>query len=405
MLKKVLIISVIFFLIALGIAGYFIFFKGTNTPTDKNTDGENYFPFGPDSGNRPIGTSTSTPIDSGGGIDNFNIPINVVTQLSPDPATHGISLVKGKDTVVRYVERAQGHINEINLLTSTSTHISITTLPKIQDTLWLNGGNSLIYRYLSEIDAIRTYAATIVPNKSTTSPSTLKGAFLPGVVEEITASPDLKRIFTLEHTASGVQGVIANFDGTKRKVLWTSAISEWTVSWPETNTIILTTNASNNLSGYSYILNATTGTIKKLLGPIPGLTIKANTAATHLAYASNGELSLYNVKTGARLPTGLRTFTEKCVWSKKDKNKLFCAAPQTPISNNQPDLWYQGRESYSDAIFQIDAATGTALPLDTYKNINAKNIDVSEISLSPTEDYLLITNRKDSTLWSVNLNS
>jgi hypothetical protein len=402
MLKKVFISSIAFFVVALAIAGYFIFFKSEATTPDKASEQQEYVPFGEESANRPPVTSTTT--NTVNDDTNFNIPITIVTRISSDPATMGIAFTKGNDTLVRYAERAQGHITEVNLTTGTTSRVTITTLPKIQQTLWLNGGASVIYRYLSDLDDIRTYAASIIPSKSTTTPATLKGAFLAGAVEDITASPDLKKIFYIEQSPTGGRGITATYDGTKSKAIWTSPINEWTVAWPENNTVVLTTKASNNVPGYAYNLTVSTGSLKKVLGPLNGLTTLANPSVSLIAYASNGgSLSVVNTKTGASTAIGISTFTEKCVWSKKNKNKLYCAVPQGNIGSNQPDSWYQGRTSFTDTLYEIDAASGIANPIDATRNISRYSMDVSEMTLSPKEDYLIVTNKKDSTLWSIKL--
>jgi hypothetical protein len=401
MLKKVFITSVIFLLIALSIAGYFVFFSNKTAgpvTTVPNTDS----PFGPGSGDRPINTSTpDTPAD----VD-IVIPIVGVTQISTVPSASGFSYTSGGATIVRYVERGQGHMNEVNLRTGTTSRLSNTTLPKIQETVWTNKGESTIFRYLTESNTIRTYAATLGKKSTTTSIRTLKGSFLPGNIESIVASPDLKKIFYLERTSTGIRGSVANFDGSNRKQILNSAFGEWIVEWPEANTITLTSKASSGIPGYMYFLNASTGSMKKILGPISGLTTKTNPSLTYIAYTdSTARLQVYNIKSGITSDLVPQTVMDKCVWSPKIKTKLFCGIPQSLPNGIYPDAWFQGRVVMNDSLFEINVDSSSYVLLEDNKNITRRNIDINEITTNPAGDYLILTNRRDSTLWAIDLNS
>lgn len=400
MLKKVFITSVIFLLLALTIAGYFIFFGKKTTPVARVPDTDS--PFGPNPGNRPI--STSTPIIS----DDVDIviPIVGITQISTVPSASGFAYMSGGATLIRYIERGQGHMNEVNMRTGTTSRLSNTTLPKIQETIWTNKGDSLILRYISDTDTVRNYVATLGKKSTTTTFRDLKGSFLTGTVESIVASPDLKKIFFLERISTGVRGYVANFDGSNRRQIFASPFGEWIITWPAANTITLTTKASGGIDGYMYFLNATTGSLRKILGPIPSLTTKTNPSASLVAYSDNtARLKVYNVNTSVTTDLVFQTFTEKCTWSPKQKITIYCAIPDTIPNQAFPDAWYQGRYVTTDTIFEINTNSNSRTLLPNTKNTTGKNIDVSEISTNPTGDYLILTNRRDFTLWAIDLNS
>jgi hypothetical protein len=399
MIKKVFITAIVFFVIALAIGGYLLFFKKDATTTPPDT----IDPFGLGSNDRPLPTATSTDGQGSGIVTPSTVRLSAVTQISANPATLGFAFNKGSTTLVRFVERAQGHITEVNMSSGTTSLLSITTLPKIQDTLWLNNGNNVIYRYISEVGDIRTYTAAIPLTIGSGTPS-IKGSFITGSIEEVVASPDLKKILILEGTYNSARGVIANADGSGRKELFTLPISEWIVSWPEATTIVVTSKASSGFSGYTYIINATTGSMRKALGPINALTTITNPSASYIAYTNNnGSLSVYDVKKGTSIGTEIKTYVDKCVWSKKNKGKLFCAVPRNVLSGSIPDDWYKGKVGYSDNLYEINVASSTATIFPAEKNITSQGIDVSGITLSTNEQYLLLTNKRDLSLWAVNL--
>jgi hypothetical protein len=339
MLKKVFITSIIFLVLALGVAGYVIFF-GKNNQAPTSTIANPDSPFGPGSGTRnPTGASTGT------GEGTVVVPTNGITQLSNVPSASGLVYNLGITTLVRFVERGQGNMFELNIRTGTSTRLSSTMLPKIQETIWSNKGDSVLLRYISESNSVRTYAATLGKKIGTsTSLRDLKGSFLPSGIESIVASPDLKKIFYLERTSSGIRGTIANFDGSSRRQILSSAFGEWNVAWPEATTITLTTKAASGIPGYMYFLNTSTGSMKKVLGPIYGLTTKTSPNLNYVAYAdSSATLYVYNAKTGVSNNLVVQTFTDKCAWAPKKKATIYCAVPESLLNSSYPEAWYQGK--------------------------------------------------------------
>ena len=93
-----------------------------------------------------------------------------------------------------------------------------------------------------------------------------------------------------------------------------------------------------------------------------------------------------------------KTFPEKCVFSRLDKNKLFCAIPTSLGSRPLPDAWWQGKTQFSDILLEINTKTGTSSQL-----LENMNFDIVSPFLSNTEDYFFFTDKKDSTLWSLRL--
>jgi hypothetical protein len=401
MLKKVFITSIIFLLIALGVAGYLVFFQKGNTP-QKPVVTNTGSPFGPGSPDRPSQTgSSTTPIpDTFGG--EVSVPIAGVSQITTAPSTSGYIYTAGLSTIVRYADRGQGFINEINLRTGTISKISNTTIPKVQEVVWANKGDSIIYRYISDSDAVRTYTATLGKKNATTTLRTLKGSFISGAIESVVASPDSKKIFLLERTTDGIRGIISNPDGTGRRQIFTSPFGEWIVTWPEATTITLTTKASSNTPGYVYFLNTSSGSLKKVLGPISGLVTKTNPSLTSIAYTDGtATLYVYNIKTGVTMNIIAQTIADKCVWSPLQKNILYCGIPQSLAGGSYPDIWYQGRAILHDELFEFNTSSGRRTLLSSNKNIGSNSIDIDDISMSSNGSYLIVRNKIDSTLWSI----
>ncbi len=404
MLKKVLIGSIIFFVLAVGFTSYMLFFR-KSTPEGTSPT---YQPFGQTSGEAPL-SNTSNPNISTPDIGE-NSPINVspLMRISREPAAGGIIIQSGQNALVRYTLRATGHINETNLRTGTSSRVANTTIPKLYESLWFPGGNRTLMRYLNDSGtSITTYDAEFVAPKSTTTPSSLfevRGSFLSSGITTLAISPDAQKIFFLQEDVGKGIGFVSDAAGLKRTQIFNSPLKEWTAEWPSQSQITLTTKPTYITPGYIYSLNPTSGSLKKIFGGISGLTTKTNPTSELIAFADNTmNLKILTAKTGVAAPTNLSTLPEKCVWSKADKDVIYCAVPTNGRGNNYPDTWYQGSVSFTDDIYKIDTkAQKYYLVAALQKNFGA-SIDAINLSLSSNGDYLLFSNKKDDTLWSLSL--
>ena len=171
-------------------------------------------------------------------------------------------------------------------------------------------------------------------------------------------------------------------------------------------TVALTTKPEQNIPGFLYFVDTSSGGIRKILGNINGLSSLTSPDAGQVLYLtedSDAILSIYNIKAkSARTLTPI-TFPEKCVWSKKDLNVIYCAVPRESLGGNSLISWYKGLVSFSDDIWKYDIKNNTA---DIAENLSAESgepIDVVKLLLSDSEQYLVFINKRDNTLWSLDL--
>jgi hypothetical protein len=336
----------------------------------------------------------------------------------------GLYTAKTGSTTVRYVDRGTGHIYDIDLASGAVVQVTATTISPVYQAIWASTGQSVVLRYLASDEVtVKSYSATLgMPNfaatmsgsanpstaSSTTptsaSPGALMGSFLPDDIDAIAYSPAGTKIFYTNLVNSREEGVVANTDGTKKLQIFDSPTSEWSLAWPATSETAVTTKPSYIAPGYLYFINATTGNKQKILGNINGLTDLVNPGATEIAYTDNtNNLSIYTVKSGQSITTGLATLPEKCVWSQKNISVLYCAVPATIPAGNYPDDWYQGLVSFTDSIYKIDTATGATTLISDLSAQYGKNIDGINLVLDKNEDHLIFMNKKDYSLWGLSI--
>jgi hypothetical protein len=299
-------------------------------------------------------------------------------------------------SALRYAARANGHIYSQYLDTEASAKISNSTIPSIYETYFGDNGKAVIYRYLNNNDqTIQTFL---------THTDGSKGDFLQEDISAVTISPDSNALFYLAPLGSNVAGYYMNFKDNNKVQVFTSAFTEWLPQWAGTSTIFLTTKPSWDTIGSIYATNIGKNNLVKVFGGLKGLTTLVSNNAANILYSSTSnigpELGIYNIEKHefAKLP--VRTLADKCVWS-RDGIRAYCAKPNNISGNKYPDNWYKGITSFNDSIVSIDTVNKSYSTLVNTEDIAP--VDAINLTLSQDEKILFFLNKKDSTLWRLNL--
>ncbi|MEQ1500082.1 MAG: hypothetical protein ABL917_01765 [Parcubacteria group bacterium] len=406
MSKKIIItISVaLSILLAVLVAYYFLGRTPSDTQGGVVSGFRSFFPFGGES--NPSTTSTSTPTQN----NNENAPevtnnfLQKLRKLSAEPVSGAGISDTSAGSIVRYIEKATGHIYEVELFSPKQGRISNTTIPLVYDAIWGNKNTSLITRYLEQNDkTVSTYSLT-VKNVSTTTENTITGISFGGFITDVSVFD--ANVFYLERSETFSTGYTSNFDGSKKKQIWNSPLKDLTSQYVNEKTVALTTKPYQGMPGYLYLVDTNNGSVKTVLRKIPGLSTLVDNDASQILYLKqegSAILYTYNTKNQANLETGISTFPEKCVWSKKDKNILFCATPKEFIGQNSLTDWYRGLVSYSDEVKRYDIRDGSYSTVGDLTKESGEVIDVTKPILTENEQYLIFINKKDNSLWSLDL--
>jgi hypothetical protein len=312
---------------------------------------------------------------------------------------------------VRYIEKATGHIFEVEMFSPKNERISNTTIPLVYNAVWGNNASSLIARYLDDDDVtVSTYSislkniSTTTTAVSSTTENTIAGLAFPGGISDVSVSGT--SVFYLVQSTNASQGFVSNFDGSKKKLIWNSEIKELNSQFVNDKTVALNTKPYQNIPGFLYFVDTTTGGVKRILGNIPGLSTLSDNLGASVLYLEQGstvKFLLFDVKSKTKKEISPRTFPEKCVFSKKDSSIVYCAVPKILIDNTTLTSWYQGKISLSDDIWKYNLKDGTSNILGSLSEEAGGNIDVTTPLLSQSEQYLVFINKIDNSLWSLDL--
>lgn len=406
--KTKIILIVTFILVIIILLGVYFYFSSKNTNiSDPNPSLlQKFNPFG------TSGKNPTTPDDGKGGpTTEGGVETNSRFYQITDFAVAGAAFLEdmrplpiSNDTTaptselvpsIRYVERSTGHIYQMYLDTKKSGTISNSTIPGVYEAIFNNRATSTIYRYVSTDDTtITSFLASLGGDSN----------FLPADITAISLSPDKTQFFSIIKNVAGVIGTTNSFDETKTNQVFTSAFSEWLPQWVTEKSIYLTTKPSYLVSGSVYILNTTNGTLSKIFGGIDGLTTLADDDGSFILYNASlnigPKLNIFDVKNHTSLDLGVYGLPEKCVWS-LDKINVYCALPNTIIGTEYPDYWYQGLISFTDYFVQINTKTKNIITIANSQN--EVPVDATNLFLNKEEDKLFFTNKKDGTLWSLDI--
>ncbi len=405
----ILISSVVGLLIISLAAYYFILQEGTIDPvTGKSMGFRTFFPFGGNDNptETPTGTETGTETPTQNQNQNQN-PTNFTQKLrllSAEPVSGFGTLDIKAGTIARYIEKATGHIYEVEMFSPKQGRISNTTIPVVYDAVWGNSNNSLVARYLREDDStVDTYALNLKSVSSTTEITTT-GIAMPSGVSDVSVFGNSIFFLTVGETSSS--GYIEPFDGKTQKLIWNSELKELLSQYVNAKTVSVTTKPLEGTPGFMYFVDTGTGSVRSILSAVPGLSTLTSPDATRVLYLSLGEnpfMFAYGVSSKTSTSTTPVTFPEKCAWSPVDANTVYCGVPRDIVQLDSLTNWYMGKISTNDDIWKYNLKENTATIINDLQSEAGVQIDVIKPKISDNGQYLVFINKIDNSLWSLDL--
>lgn len=312
-----------------------------------------------------------------------------------------ITLIK---EYIRYVERETGHISELSLDSGEPRRVSNTTVPGVQEALWGPNGSFVVLRYLADDnETIETYAAPLSTAWDIV-PTDLAGTFFPQNIHAIATSPNSNEIFYVTRTPDQSIGRVTNVLNQNPVGIFVSSLREWLVNW-EGDRLVLTNKPSSISTSVASWLSRDGTTTRITSGT--GLTVLPNPGGTRVLYAtSNGSSLQTNILTISGQNTftlPIKTLPEKCAWI--DDDNLVCGVPNS-IPAGLPDAWYQGRVSFTDTLWTINAAEERVnfiyAPEDTAAR---ETMDITHIEVSDDGTIISLINKKDLRGWVADISN
>lgn len=312
------------------------------------------------------------------------------------------------ETVYKFINRSNGNIFQTNSKTLDVDRLSNRTIPKIQESFFVNNGNNVIDRYLDNSNNINTVYTKLINSDSASSSEDLfvdlDSTNLPQNINSINENINGLILYALNNQ-NGTVGYIFDVETPEdQNFSFNTQLSQVIISWFKENTILIGTKSSDYSNGLLFEYNIDTQTRTKILEVGTGFNFLARKDSDHIVYSDNssGESNTYYFNTRTRNEVDLNISTvpsEKCVWSNTINTMIYCAIPNNMSGLGYPNLWYQGQTSFNDTLYRIDTATGLKVEVSSLEG----NFDIFKPQVSDNDEYITFINKKDLTLWSLDI--
>ncbi len=416
--KQLYIIIGIITIISLGfLLASFLISQQETTKTAKPGVFANFFPFGKSTPTQTTTINTNETETTTVVIPEGEKVFPILRQITEKPTAGLFSYNKNEKTYVEYAEKETGNIYEVKMEDMTASRLSNSLITRVYETFFGNDGKSAIMRYVkTNSDIITSFVLDIsktfgVVASATSSVASLpNGKFMVSEIKDMKISTNSKSVFSITNSGDfnnkTAIGSVFDFQKNTSSDVFLSPFSEWLPVSFDGAIALLQTKASQGIPGFLYSFTIKTGDMQKIIGNISGLTTLPSPNNQKILYSASNRggitLFVYNRKDSSTKSIAIQTLPEKCVW-KKDNISIYCAVPNPLPSGEYPDSWYQGITSFEDNIWKIDAATGKAISIFVPKSMTVKPLDMTNLTLSPSEDFLFFINKRDSSLWGFDL--
>jgi hypothetical protein len=328
--------------------------------------------------------------------------------------------VTSTSTVIRFQERATGHIYDVFEFIFAPQLISNITIPRIYETLFTINKDQFVYKTLGSNNeqiiskrGILTFStSTDETNNSIKTETELNTLDLSNIIKNMIYNISSNQlIYSVEQNNTSTI-FTSNIDRTNEKFIKNLPFNEFILSTINPNEVLITTKASRDTLGYAYILNTSTGSFSKVIGDIRGLLVNISKDKEWVIYSESTQsrpiTRLFNTINGSTSQIVIDTLSsEKCVFAQTDSFKAYCFGALIYTSATYPDDWYKGKVKNIEELYEINLSSGEVFPIfyfDDEENNVIRDFDVMNVSITPNDSHLIFQNKHDLTLWTIDLN-
>lgn len=307
--------------------------------------------------------------------------------------------VRATTTVLMFVDRATGHVYGHNIEDGITYQISNTTLPGIYDAYIFAGGEKVLMRYLDGDTSTITSVLASIPNVQAGRDAQPLNAltYLPNGIRSVAVSGSGNSLSYLLPGDVGASVYTIGKKGTEK--IANSSFAEWRLSYGGEK-LYATMLPSAYIEGMTVLLPSFT----RLIGEKTGLSSTPAPSGELLnsMWSKNG-LATFGSKGGTISVLNVRTLADKCSATADDY--FICAVPDSLPSATEglPDDWYQGRVSFTDSLMLVYPMRGEAYTLYSFDEKYGP-MDVTRVKNSAAADLVSFIRKNDGTLWLLNTN-
>lgn len=270
--------------------------------------------------------------------------------------------------------------------------ISNITVVNLFDAIWSRTGDRAAVFYLDE----ETKKGFLHIGTSTT-------AAIPQDTKSFSWSPDGRFMAYTIFKDEKTNLVVSDSSGKNGRTSFLTPIPDIQLNWVSPEKIAFLTAPSGLAEGLIFLYARSSGVFSKIIGPFWGLTSLWSPDGSRVlvsttdSFGKDIELSIYDATGRALFSLSPVTLPEKCLWA--DVQSIFCAIPKTISAGAVwPDDYLRGELNTSDRILHFDLKNKQIQEI-----FQGGDYDISDLLISPNQEFLFFVNRVDGTLWSLRL--
>ena len=373
--RKILIVLLVILALALaGFAVYYVYFRKTPGETTTETPG---------AGKPPAQTGVRA-------MDDKLKKISSVIAVSPIASADGQKILyAGK----------KGNLYETDFDGGNQKETNLVVLQNLIKTLWSPAREEFATIY-ANADGRKIFYNNAKTKK--TSP------YDAGIKSLAFSKSENKIAYYLSNDLQNTNAVfIADADGANARAVFNTRVKDIRVEWVSSNQIAISTAPSGLVPNVLWVLNIDTQKLLPVMSQVYGFTMRWSPSGGRFLFSqtdtkgANLTLSSSN-QTGTEVKNlGLATLPEKCAFSAKDENIVFCSAPASAPDIIWPDDYYKQIYSASEQIWSINLSTGKKDMVYDFDETLAS--DAADLIVSPGADRLIFLNKKDGAIYSLKL--
>ncbi len=304
-------------------------------------------------------------------------------------------LTRATSTVLLFVDKTTGYVygykREINKI----YQISNTTIPGIHDAYIYNNGKNIILRYAdTEKNVIVSVSATIPKVNEKEQAEPLESINnLPSQVTSVVVNK--KKTLASYLVAGENSSSIYTLTPKGAVLVATSPFKEWSLSYGG-DILFATSKPSAYVPGQTVHIPS----FETIISDKTGLMSNPSENSIFLSsmWSSEG-LKTFLTNASNQAVLNINTLASKCTWGQKDF--LICAVPDIALKAEEglPDDWFQGTVSFNDSFVTINPVTSEITPLYSFNTEKVGEFDVTNISLSKNNEYVVFNKKQKGSLW------
>lgn len=310
--------------------------------------------------------------------------------------------ISGSSTL-RFIDMLTGHLFETDFNGDNEKKLSNTTILNIFDVSWGKSAKNAVIKFLNA-----TGKETNIYSAEFNGSSTF-GVFLPKNAKSADIDKKENKITYLTKEENKIFIFTSDLKNNKKKMILTLPISDFNISFRNSDSIGVLTKPSAFSKGYLYLVNTNleNGSSKNLnkIAEGDGLNMlwSYDGEKMFVFETINTEIKnrIENLKDKQIFYLPIKTLPEKCIFSRIRKEIIFCAVPLELSYNIYPDDWYMGKINLKDNLYEINYITGNLRVLN--QKIENNNFDIEKLFLNIEENYLFFIDKNDKKLWRVNI--